>query len=373
MVRGAVLALVALGAACRGNEYAPPPPPEVTVAHPVEREVTTYNEFTGQTRAVESVEVRARVQGMLESMHFDPGSVVQQGQLLFVIEPDLYQARVGQAEADLHGAQAQAQAAEQQLEITRAIFERNAGSRTDLVQKMQARDQARAAVAQAEAQLAAARLDLSYTHIYAPLTGRIDRNYVDVGNLVGAGQATPLATIVRYDPIYAYFDASERELLEYRAARRRGETIAAEGQRNTAELALATEQGFPHAGEVDFVSNRVDPSTGTLEIRAVFPNPDGVIVPGLFVRVRVPVTRGRALVVPDDAVSVDQGGSFVLVVDGQNVVQHRRVTPGPRTDGMRVIADGVRPEDRIVVNGLQRARAGLAVRPVEAAGAGATE
>lgn len=360
------LALAILVASCGGNEYAPPPPPEVTVALPVQREVTTYNEATGRTVSIEAVEVRARVQGFLQSMHFTPGTEVRQGDLLFVIEPSLYQARVDQAAADLQSAQAQSQAADEQLAITRAIFERNAGSKTDLVQRTQARDQARAAVVQAKASLDAAKLDLSYTHIYAPNSGRIDRNYVDVGNLVGAGEATLLASIVRQDPIYAYFDVSERQVLVYRALRRRGETVAAEGERNKAYMALDTDDGFPWVGEVDFVSNRVNPSTGTLELRAIFPNPDRVIVPGLFVRVRLPFTRGRGLLVPDEAVSGDQGGRYVLVVDAQQVAQHRRVKIGALVDGMRVVQEGLTPEEWVVVNGLQRARPGSKVKPKQA-------
>lgn len=360
------LALAVLVAACGGNVYAPPPPVEVTVAHPVVQEVTTYNEVTGRTVSIEAVEVRARVQGFLQSMHFTPSTEVKQGDLLFVIEPSLYQARVDQAAADLQSAQAQSQAADEQLAITRAIFERNAGSKTDLVQRTQARDQARAAVAQAKANLDAAKLDLSYTHIYAPNSGRIDRNYVDVGNLVGAGEATLLASIVRQDPIYAYFDVSERQVLVYRALRRRGETVAAEGQRNKAYMALDTDDGFPWVGEVDYVSNRVNPSTGTMELRAIFPNPDRVVVPGLFVRVRLPFTRGRGLLVPDEAVSVDQGGRYVLVVDAQQVAQHRRVKIGALVDGMRVVQEGLTPEEWVVVNGLQRARPGSKVKPRQA-------
>lgn len=360
------LALAILVASCGGNEYAPPPPPEVTVALPVQQEVTTYNEVTGRTVSIEAVEVRARVQGFLQSMHFTPGTEVKQGDPLFVIEPSLYQARVDQAAADLQSAQAQSEAASEQLKITQAIFERNAGSKTDLVQKTQARDQARAAVAQAKANLDAAKLDLSYTHIYAPNSGRIDRNYVDVGNLVGAGEATLLASIVRQDPIYAYFDVSERQVLVYRALRRRGETVAAEGERNKAYMALDTDDGFPWVGEVDYVSNRVNPSTGTMELRAIFPNPDRVVVPGLFVRVRLPFTRGRGLLVPDEAVSVDQGGRYVLIVDAQEVAQHRRVKIGALVDGMRVVQEGLTPEEWVVVNGLQRARPGSKVKPRQA-------
>ncbi len=363
--RGPRLLLVALAtllAACGGNTYAPPPPPEVTVAKPEEREVTTYSEFTGHTVSIEAVTIRARVQGFLQSMHFTPATDVYKGELLFVIEPYLYQARVEQADADLQGAQAQLEAAEEQLVITRSIFERQAGSKTDLVNKLQARDSARARAAQAKANLDAARLDLSYTRIYAPISGRIDRNYVDVGNLVGAGEATALASIVRHDPIYAYFDASERDLLEYRELNRRGETAAAEGERNKAYMGLVTEDGFPHEGMVDYSANRVDPSTGTIEIRAIFPNREHTILPGLFVRVRLPFTRGRALLVPDDAVGLDQGGRYVLTVDDKDVVQYRRVEVGQLSDGLRIIQSGITADDSVVVNGLQRARPGETVK-----------
>ena len=372
MRRSVVAALGAVLMACDGNTYAPPPPPEVTVAQPQEREVTTYNEFSGHTASIEAVDIRARVQGFLKSMHFSPGTEVNKGDLLFVIEPDLYRARVEQAEADLQGAKAQAQAAEEQLAITRTIFERQAGSRTDLVQKLQARDSARARVAQAQATLEAAKLDLSYTHIYAPISGRIDRNFVDIANLVGAGEATLLASIVRHDPIYAYFNASERELLVYRDLNRRGETAAAAGERNRAYMGLVNEEGFPHEGMIDYSSNRVDPSTGTIEIRAVFPNPDRVIVPGLFVRVRLPFTRGRAVLVPDDAVALDQGGRYVLVVGDKDVVEYRRVEVGQLVDGMRIVQKGVATGDWIVVNGLQRARPGSTVKPTRAAATAAS-
>ncbi len=364
-----VLTLAMLVAACGGNKYVPPPPSEVTVAHPVEREVTTYNEFSGHTVSVAAVDIRARVAGYLQSINFTPGSDVKEGDLLFVIEPDLYQARVNQAEADLARMESQYQAAAEQLAITEAIFKRNAGSKTDLVQKTEARDTAKAAVAQARATLAAAKLDLAYTHIHSPISGRIDRNLVDIGNLVGSGEATVLTSVVKDDPIYAYFDVSERELLSYREHLRRGETVSGEGERSKAYLGLVTEDGFRHEGEVDYSSNRVDPSTGTIELRAVFPNRDHVLVPGFFVRVRLPFTRGVSLLVKDEAVGVDQAGRYVLVVDDQNVVQHRRVKVGALDGGMRVIEDGVTRYDWVVVDGLQRARPGSAVKPKQVAAA----
>lgn len=362
----AVVGLALALAGCGSNEYAPPPPPEVIVAHPEEREVTTYLEFAARTEAVEAVAIRARVQGTLQSIHFQPASVVKKGDLLFVIEPDLYRARVERAAADLASATAQAKAAAEQLEITKAIYERKAGSRADLVARTQARDQATAAIAQAKAALEAANLDLAYTHIYSPIDGRIDRNYVDAGNLVAAGEPTLLATVVRQDPIYAYYQASERELLEYRERQRHDQTAMAEGQIVPATLGLLTEDGFPHEGKIDYISNRVDPSTGTIEIRGVFDNPDGVLIPGLFARIRIPYTRGRALLVPELAIGTDQGGRFVYVVGKDDLVEQRRIKIGAQVDGERVVETGLTAEERIVVNGLQRARAGVKVSPREA-------
>jgi membrane fusion protein, multidrug efflux system len=354
------MAGAALLAGCGSNQYEAPPPPAVTVAKPVEREVTTYGEFTGRTVSVEAVDVRARVQGYLKSTHFKPGTDVQKGALLFVIEPDLYQARVERAQADLARVEAQARAAGEQLAITQAIFQRNAGSKADLVQKTQARDEALADVAHARADLAAARLDLSYTHIYAPISGRIDRTYVDVGNLVGSGEATVLATIVRERPIYAYFDLSERDLLLYPDLLKGGAPVGE--QPMPVYLGLLDEDGTPRQGVLDYRSNRVDASTGTLELRAVFPNTDGRIVPGLFVRLHVPFARGRALLVPDEAVLADQGGRYVLVVGDGDIVQQRRVEVGAVVDRLRVIESGLAVTERVIVDGLQRARPGSSVK-----------
>lgn len=359
-----VVGLVALLGCGSGNRYDPPPPAEVTVAHPTARDVTLHAEFTGHTVAFETTDIRARVQGTLQRVSFTPGSEVKKGDLLFVIEPTLYQAEADQARADVEGREAQLKAAEEQLAITREIFRKSAGSRTDLVAKTQARDLAAAELARAKANLAAADLNLSYTHIYAPFTGLIDRNLVDVGNLVGSGEATKLATIVRYQPIYAYFTMSERELLQYRDAQR-GIGASEDQQGGEAQLALATDTGFPHLGEVDYESNRVDPDTGTIELRAVFPNSERKIVPGMFARVRLPMSRGPAILVPEAAIATDQGGQYVLVVNDQDAVEYRRVRVGPSLEGaQRVIEDGVTPDDWVIVNGFQRARPGATVKPL---------
>lgn len=369
----AIVAAVIVGASSLagcggGNTYAPPPAPEVVVANPVARDVTTYLEYTGHTASVEAVDIRARVQGVLQSINFTPGSNVAKGDLLFVIEPELYQARVAQAEANVQSTRAQLQAAEEQLAITEEIFKRKAGSKADLVQRTQARDQALADLARADANLTAAKLDLSYTHIYAPITGRIDRNLMDLGNLVGAGEPTLLASIVRQDPMYAYFEVSERDALDYRQRVRSGEIASSEdgSPRFEAEMALVNETGFPHRGTIDYMSNKLSPSTGTFEVRAVFPNAEGVLLPGLFVRVRVPFTRGMQLLLPDDAIGADEAGHFVLVVDAKNTVERRQVQTGPLAEGMRIVLQGVSAEDVVIVNGVQRSRPGVVVTPVRA-------
>jgi RND family efflux transporter MFP subunit len=359
-----VVVCTALLGCKRENRYAPPPPPEVTVSHPLEQEVTTYLEFTGHTAALEAVDIRARVQGYLKSIHFTPGADVLKSQLLFEIEPELYAARLAQAKADLEGKQAQYRAAQAQYEITEAIFKRSAGSRTDLVQKGQQRDLAKAAMEMARATVDAAALDLSYTQIYAPIDGRIDRNRVDAGNLVGAGEPTLLASMVRDDPIYVYFTASERELLQYREFQRQHRTFTPAGKRNVAYLGLATDTGYPYVGEVDYASNRVDPDTGTVEARAIFPNPDRVMVPGLFARVRLPFLRERSLLVPEVAIGADQGGSYVLIVDDKNAVQYRRVQVGATVGEFSIVRDGVAAADSVIIKGQQRARPGTVVKPL---------
>jgi RND family efflux transporter MFP subunit len=365
------LALLTLGIAaflgsCGGqpkSASAPPPPPAVTVGQPIAQEIIDYVEFTGNTAPLESVELRARVRGFLKSLHFMPGSQVKKGDLLFVIEPAPYQVKVDQAKADLQRSENQYKAAEDELAIVQAMAVKSAASKVDLVQKTEKRDTAKANVAAARAALDQAKIDLSYTHVYAPIDGQISRNLVDVGNLVGQDGPTLLATLVKYDPIYAYFTASESALLAYeKILRKRRDAIENDG---TVEvyLGLAHESGYPHKGLFDSSDNQVNRDTGTILLRAVFPNPDRMLFPGLFARIRIPAATINALLVPDEALSTDQAGKYLLVVNDKNVVETRRVEVGASQSGLTIVQDGVAAHEWFVVKGLQRARPGSAVRP----------
>jgi len=359
-----VAGAIAFLAGCGGeNKYAPSPPPEVTVGQPVEKEVTNYAEFTGNTVAVPTVDIRARVKGFLQSVNFELSAEVKKGDLLFVIEPEPYQAQVDQCKGELQAKEAQYKAAVDSLKIKEEMYAQKAASKLDVINAEDMRDTTQAQIAVAKAALEQAQINLGYTHILAPVSGRINRNLVDAGNLVGAGQETLLATIVAEDPMYAYFNVGERDLLIHDAMLRAGQLRDRE-KKKTVFLGLATEEGYPHEGEVDFRDNRLDPDTGTIQIRAHFPNAEGVLLSGLFVRIRVPSGTARALLVPDVALSDDQGGKFLLVVNDKNIVETRRVKSGAlQDDGMRVISEGLKRGEWVIVDGILRARPGSPVNP----------
>ena len=362
------LLLVWIIAGCgRGGEYVEPPPPKVTVAQPLEQEVTDYLEFTGTTRAFKEAEVRARVSGYLESMHFTPGTMVEKGDLLFVIDPREYEAQVHAAEAELESAKAQLQRARIELDRAQRLFEQKAGAEVEVVKWRGERGVVAAAVARAKAKLERARLDLSYTEVTAPISGRVGRSLVSVGNLVGADENTLLTTLVQYDPIWAYFSLNERQLLLLmrRALKKQTNPEANQEEQSVIHLGLADEDGYPHAGQVDYVDHGVDPSTGTLVLRGSFANPEPhAILPGMFVRIRIPIDqRQAALLVSEQALGADQRGRYVLVVNEQNSVEYRSVQVGAAIDGLRVIEKGLQPDDWVVVKGLLRARPGAAVTP----------
>jgi len=365
-----ILAATCLLIGCdKKNEYAPPPPPQVTVSNPIQKNVTEYADFNGLTEAVDYVEIRARVEGYLESINFKQGSRVKEGDLLFVIDPKPFQAKLDEAKAELERRQAELKQTDATLKRKDLAYKANAVSEVEVIQARADRDVAKAAIQAALAAIETANLNLSYTKIHAPISGRIGRELVDEGNLVGASERTLLTTIVKDDPIYVYFNVNERDLLHYQEHSSR-EDSPTNGKGNTpVYLGLSTQQGYPFEGRIDFVDNRLDPSTGTIQVRGVFQNSDHQLWPGLFARIRVPVgTRENALMVPDLAVGTDQRGDFLLIVNDKNEVEYRPVKLGPLERGMRVIETGVSPNDRIIVEGLQRARPGLAVSPVPAAG-----
>lgn len=364
------LSLLALGlvAGCsKTPDVTPPPPPEVTVATPIQREVTVSYEFVGTTEAFQSVEIRARVQGFLESMSFEPSSFVRRGQPLFTIEQAPYRAQRDRAAAGLESARAGLARAESDLERLEQAVRTNAVSQQEVTRARAERDQASAAVLQAEAELTNAEIQLSYTTITSPIDGLVSRNYVDIGNLVGAGEATLLTTVRRIDPIYAYFEVSERYIA--RVLEERGGHSDPHPDATIPATLLLDETGLEIEGEIDTIENTVDAATGTIRIRGVFPNPDARVFPGFFVRVRLPgETFPDALLVEETALGTDLGGRFLMIVGDGDIVERRYVEPGQlQDDNTRLILAGLEPGERYIVKGLQRARPGMPVTPKTAA------
>jgi RND family efflux transporter MFP subunit len=349
---------------CRGTESTPPPP-QVTVARPVSQKVVDYLNFTGNTAATDSVSLVARVEGYLQSIHFVDGSRVKKGALLFTIQQDQYKAQLQQAEAQVAAQTAALWHAKRELARYTNLLKEDAATQTDVDHWQYEKDNSQAALLGAEAQVELAKLNLGYTTIRAPFDGRIGRHLVNPGNLVGAmGQQSQLAQIDRVDPIYVYFTINERDLLRIVA---RNKNLAGKGladRQIPVEFELSNETDFPHSGLLDFASIAVSQTTGTLQLRGIFPNRDLTILPGLFVRVRVPVALPRdALMVPGDAVSFDQQGEYLLVVNDKNLVERRGVTVGPQVGSMQAIEQGLRPDDWVIVEGLLQAIPGRVVSP----------
>jgi multidrug efflux system membrane fusion protein len=344
------------------------PPPQVTVAKPLVRDITDWDEFTGRLAAVESVEIRARIDGYLQSVNFSEGALVRQGDLLFVIDPRPLKAALDAAEATLKAARARLELAQHDLENGKRLIESHTISARDFDAITQGQREAAADVDAAMAARETARLNLAYARIHAPIGGRIGRALFTVGNLVrGSGQeSTLLTTIVSLDPIHVLFTADEQAYLRYQRLAEKGVRPSSRNAPNPVRLQLADEQGFPHAGHMDFVDNQLDQGTGTIEGRAVFPNPDGLLTPGLFARVRL-LGEGpyRALLVPDQAIGTDQAQRIVYVVDDKKAVRPQAVRLGRMVGELRVIREGLNADDRVVISGLQRIRPGVPVDPVE--------
>lgn len=363
--RGTLAALALLAVACGSRMPPPPPPPKVTVVRPVVREVMEWDEYTARLDAIDSVEVRPRVSGYLQSVHFVDGTMVTEGQPLFTIDPRPYVAVLHRAEADLALAKSRLALAQKNLARAGTLLASHAISQEEADTRESTARQAEASVEEAEAALDAAKLDVEFTNVTAPVSGRVGRKLVTEGNLINGGvgtQGTLLTTIVSLDPIYAYFDADESAFLKYSRLAQTGQRPSSREYRNPVRLALADEQGFPHEGWMDFVDNQLDRGTGTIVARAILPNADLFLAPGLFARLQLPGSgRYRAILVSDDAVAADQAQRFVYVVDADGTARYRAVKPGPLIDGLRVIRDGLGPEDWVIVAGLQRVKPGVKV------------
>jgi len=364
------LCAVALAVAgCGRQQSQEPPPPKVTVARPVEHELVDWDEYTARLEAIDSVEVRARVSGYLQSVHFREGSLVKKGDLLFTIDPRPYEAQLRKAEGDFELSESRVNLAQKLLARAGPLVKSQAMSKEEAETRAAAVRQAEASVAAACAAVDAAKLDVEFTSITAPVSGRVSRKLVTEGNLINGGigtQGTLLTTIVSLDPLYVYFEAHERDYLKYVRLAKSGARPSSRDFKNPVFVGTADEQGFPHEGYMDFVDNQIDRGTGTIQGRAIVPNPDGLLAPGLFVRLRlIGSGRYKAVLIPDEAVQSDQAQKFVWVVDDQNRVHYRQVKIGTLHDGLRVVSEGLTPADRVVIHGVQRARPDIVVVPEE--------
>ena len=360
----AAMAVAALTGCEDKNVFVAPPPPKVDVATPVQRPVTRYIEATGNTAPIKNVDLVARVQGFLQSIDYQDGTFVKQGTQLFTIEPETYKLKLDQAQAAEAGAQATVKQAEADFKRQAELVQRQAVSQATLDTSTSTRDNAQASLQQAQANTKLAEVNYGYTKVTAPFDGIVSAHMVSIGELVGVSSPTQLASIVAMDPIYVNFTINEQDVLRIRAeAARRGLTPA-DLKQFPIQLGLQTETGYPHEGHLDYVSPTINQSTGTLAVRGLVPNDKRVLLPGYFVRIRVPFTQEKdALLVPDTALGSDQGGRYLLVVNGDNTVEQRKVQIGPVDNGLRVIESGLKPEDRVVTAGLLRVIPGQKIDP----------
>jgi multidrug efflux system membrane fusion protein len=362
-----LLAAVALAACKPENQFVAPPPAEVNVAPPVQQNVQPFVELTGNTVAVANVDLVARVEGFLQSIDYKDGTFVKKGDPLFQIEPTTYDAKVKQAEAELESAKAQLVQAAAEFVRQETLLRQNVSAQNTYDQAKAKRDSAKANVDNNAANLIIAQTNLGYTKVAAPFDGFVTNHLVSIGELVGSATPTKLATIVQLDPIWATFNMSEQQVLDIRAKLRAAGANTPEDVRKVPiEIGTMTEPGYPHKGTLDYVSPSVDTATGTIMVRAIFANPTRALLPGFFVRVRLPTDLGEkaALLVPDRVVSEDQAGNYLLVVGKDDVVEQRRVTPGILLPGgLRVIDKGLKADDRVVITTNGRAIPGRKVAP----------
>jgi RND family efflux transporter MFP subunit len=369
LVLGSCFALAGCAKAPPTSKGTAPLP--VSVSYPVERYVTDYADFTARTAAVDSVEVRAHVWGYLDKVNFTEGALVKKGDVLFELDPRPYQALLDQAKAKVRQDEAQLTYDEAEYQRDLRLVRTGAVSNSDLDKTSAARGVDIANIAADKAMVASRQLDVDYTKVIAPVSGRVSRYVVTVGNVVrsgdqgpGQGGGTLLTTIESVDPMYAYFDVDEYTALRIRQLVREGKSDSPRDGGYPVSLGLANEHGHPHRGTINFVDNKVNPKTGTGRLRGVFPNKEQVLLPGLFGRVRVPIGRAHpALLVSDRALDTDQDQKVLYVVNGKNEVVSRPVRLGALHDGLREITDGLKPGERVIVNGLQQVRPGATVEP----------
>jgi len=357
--------MLTLLAACGAdNRYVAPPPPKVTVALPLQQTVTPYLEATGNTASVNTVKLVARVQGYVQEIKYQDGTFAKKGTSLFVIEPEPYKVKLEQAQAAEEGAKATLVNAEAEFQRQEELQKKDVSTQANLDKARANRDTARANVLQAQANTQTAEINLGYTDVTAPFDGVVTARKVSVGELVGGDQPNELASIVQLQPIWVWFNLSERDVQRVRASlAERGLNITELVNKVPIDVGLQTETGYPHKGVLDYAAPSVNQSTGTLQVRGIFENANRSLLPGYFVRVRVPMREAPALLVPDVAVGSDQGGRYVLALNADNVVEQRRVQLGQTVGPLRVVESGLKPDERVVVAGIQDAIPGQKVDP----------
>ena len=358
------VALPALAGCGEQNAYVPPPPPKVVIAQPLQQDVPLYVELTGNTKAFNEVKLEARVQGFLEQIKYVDGAAVKKGDLLFVIQQSTYQAQLDQAKATLEANKASQANAQVEYSRQSTLGQQQFASQSRVDDAKTKLAETSAAVLGAQANLEVANINLGYTEVTAPFDGIASRHLVSVGALVGYAGPTELASVVQIDPIYVYFEVSETVVQRVKEAlSRQGKTMR-DVHDVPVEIGLQIEEGYPHKGVIDYIAPQIDASTGTLQVRGIFDNKDSALLPGMFARVRVPIRRpAPALLVPDTAIGTSQLGRYVLVVNKDNVVEQRTVTIGQVDKGLRVIESGLKPDDLVVIDGIQRAIPGNKVDP----------
>ena len=358
--------LLTTGCSRSGDAQSAPPPPEVSVAQVLQKRVKDWDEFTGRLQAVETVEIRPRVSGYIDQVAFTEGKVVKRGDLLFIIDPRPYKADYDRAAADVKRFKTSLELAQIEQKRVQHLKESGAVSQEEVDERVSTTAQIEANVAGAEAALESAALNMSFTRVTSPIDGRVSRAEVTRGNLVtgGTNGGTFLTSVVSIDPIYLYFEGDEATYLRYIQMARSGERPSSRDAPNPVRVGLANEEGFPHVGTMDFVDNQVNGQTGTIRARAVLQNKDGLYIPGLFARVQL-LGSGEytAILIDDRAVNTDQSQKYVLLLASGNKIEYRRVKLGRVIDGLRVVREGLKPGDVIVVNGAQRVHPGIVVAP----------